>query len=96
MDWCTMFMVTVAFFLVSIDSVFPSGNLSRNSNTDTYSNQLKRDLQILLRDDSNAGIQTIFFLFTLLYFYNGIMIILCSSVNSFTGIHSVLCVHDTD
>ena len=88
-----MFMVTVAFFLVSIDSVFPSGNLSRNSNTDTYSNQLKRDLQILLRDDSNAGIQTIFFLFTL---FGNLMIILCSSVNSFTGIHSVLCVHDTD
>jgi hypothetical protein len=87
-----MFMVTVAFFLVSIDSVFPSGNLSRNSNTDTYSNQLKRDLQILLRDDSNAGIQTIFCLFTL---FGNLMIILCSSVNSFTDIHSVLCVHDT-
>ena len=51
-------MVTIAFFLATIDSVFLAGNLSRNSNTETSSNQLKRDLQNLLQDEYDAGIQT--------------------------------------
>ena len=51
----------VAFFLTTIDSLIPSSNLSRNSNTKTSSNQLKGDLQNLLLDDDGAGIQTIYF-----------------------------------
>jgi hypothetical protein len=51
----------VAFFLITIDSVIPTSNISRNSNTETSSNQLKGDLQNLLLDDDGAGIQTIYF-----------------------------------
>jgi hypothetical protein len=55
MELCIMVMVVVAFLLTTIDSKSPLSNLSKHSNTETSLNQLKRDLQTLLRDGYNAG-----------------------------------------
>ena len=79
MEW---FIILMAFFLTTIDSVFPSGNLSHNSNIETSSNQLKRDLKNLLLDDDGAGIQTIYFM--CIYGHN-----------LFISNHSVLCINST-